>query len=144
MAENLLDLNDSNILDSEVVSGFTGGVLSDDFRGGDYSDVTGEKDSELYNKYKESGSKKTFKEWLNQDSTKNLISSLATLGSAFLAGKNLDNEIKNEKIKEEENKIVSSKKEIKIIGMKPIWFTVTVSVLALSIIGGIVFYKLKK
>lgn len=148
ITEDLFDLNGKGMLGEEVVSGFTGGVLSDDFRGGDYSDITGESEKELYNKYKESGSKKTFKDWLNQDSTKNLISSIANIGAIFLAGKNLDNEIKNNKKKEEEQAELAlsdkKNKESKTLKNNNTLIIILVSIISLSIIGGVVFYKLKK
>lgn len=141
--EELFDLEGKNILGEEVSSGFTGGVLSDDFRGGDYSDITGGSDKKLYDKYKESGSKKTFKEWLNQDSTKNLISSIANLGSMFLAGKNIENEIKNNKNKELETEI-SNKKDTESKKNNNTLIIVLTSIVSVAIIGGIIIYKLKK
>lgn len=54
-------------------------------------------------KYIKSGSKKTFKDWLNEDSTKNILSTIGTLGAAFLTGQNQgkDNVLNNNDKKEE-------------------------------------------
>lgn len=57
-------------------------------------------------KYLKSGSKKTFKEWLSQDSTKNILSSVGLLGSYILTNQNNGKQdvLDKEKDKESENK----------------------------------------
>ena len=83
MKNQTLDISGAELLDSDVYSSFNGGDLMEDFRGGDYFDVTGEKKSnyvstqadftdEMFAEYEKSGSKKKFKDWLESDSSKAL------------------------------------------------------------------------
>jgi len=167
MKNQALDISGIELLDLDVYSGFNGGDLIEDFHGGDYFDVTGEKKSNFTAKesdytdamfdeydrsgskkkfkdwlendsslamYEKSGKKKPFKEWLSQDSTGKFLGTIATLGNAFMQGKNYDKTKTTDTTpKDDSNKKLDEEK--KILGMTPVNFGIAVSAFAVLVIG---------
>lgn len=177
MRNQALDISGAELLDSDVYSQFNGGDLMEDFHGGDYFDVTGEKKSNFTAKesdytdamfdeydrsgskkkfkdwlendsslamYEKSGKKKPFKEWLSQDSTGKFLGTIATLGNAFMQGKNYDKTNDNATVDKGDSSDKKIDEEKKILGMTPVNFGIAVTAFAVLVIGTtLLIYKSK-